>query len=114
MVLSSNNEVFHSFSVSLFLKTLLFSFSLPTASFGSNSSLGSSSASVNSAPDSHRLASGHYSISPERPTSEESWTTSEGCQSATTSIASDKRQSLKRGSSASGNEYGDEVPLSMI
>ena len=75
-------------------------------------SLDSSSASVDSVPGPHHHASGHYSFSPEHPNSEER-TISEGHQSAT-SIADDKRQSLKRGSSASGNEYGDEVPLSMI
>ena len=75
-------------------------------------SLDSSSASVNSAPEPRHHASGHYSLSPECPNSEER-TISEGRQSAT-SMADDKRQSLKRGSSASGNEYGDEVPLSMI
>ena len=78
----------------------------------SDSSLDSNSASINSAPDSHHHASGHYSLSPEHPNSEER-TTSEGRQSST-STADDKRQSLKRGSSASGNEYGDEVPLSVI
>ena len=75
-------------------------------------SLDSSSASVNSAPESRHHASGHYSLSPEHPNSEER-TISEDLQS-NTSMADDKRQSLKRGSSASGNEYGDEVPLSMI
>jgi hypothetical protein len=73
-------------------------------------SLNSSSESVNSASES---ASGHYSLSPERPNSEERTISDEGHQSSA-SLADEKRRSLKRGSSTSGNEYGDEVPLSII
>ena len=76
-------------------------------------SLDSSSASVDSASESHHHASGHYSLTPERPNSEERTISDEGRQSSA-STADEKRRSLKRGSSTSGNEYGDEVPLSMI
>lgn len=76
-------------------------------------SLDSSSASVDSASESHYHASGHYSLTPERPNSEERTISDEGRQSSA-STADEKRRSLKRGSSTSGNEYGDEVPLSMI
>ena len=64
-----------------------------------------------SASESQHHASGHYSLSPERPNSDFDHERT-SCQSATS--MDDKRASLKRGSSASGNEYGDEVPLSMI
>ena len=78
-------------------------------------SLNSSSASADFVSDSHHHASGHYSLSPERPNTDldRERTASDSHQSATSST-DDKRPSLKSISSASGNEYGDEVPLSMI
>ena len=80
------------------------------------------SCSESEGDESHHNVSGQYSLSPERPVSDfdqELRTDSElsrqqiSRQSAM-SMDDKRSNSLTRGSSASGNEYGDEVPLSMI